>query len=296
MNSGNPELDFLGKNILVTGGSEGLGLSLCKRIVRNGGNIVFCARTKKNIVKIEKELNQNLYENQKIKGLVVDISKPDEVNDMYLQTKLEYPYFDVLINNAGIIGEFGKFLDVNFFEWQKTFQVNFFSSAFIIYRFLPDMLARKKGKIIQLSGGGATSTLRGMSAYSASKTAVVRLIENLSVEYKETGIAFNCVAPGLIRSRLLKQMINAGPDIIGQNLFEKSTQKNTESSDSTLLACELIQFLISDKSDGISGKLISAEWDNWQNWPNHIDALSNSDIYTLRRVVGRDRNELWGDI
>jgi hypothetical protein len=67
-------------------------------------------------------------------------------------------------------------------------------------------------------------------------------------------------------------------------------------NDSTENACKLIMFLCSDASKDISGKLISAEWDNWEIWPEHINELVNSDLYTLRRVTGKDRNFILGDI
>ena len=57
----------------------------------------------------------------------------------------------------------------------------------------------------------------------------------------------------------------------------------------------LALFLASDASKGITGKLISAIWDDWEHWPEHLDELSSSDIYTLRRIAGRDRNMTWGD-
>jgi 3-oxoacyl-[acyl-carrier protein] reductase len=58
----------------------------------------------------------------------------------------------------------------------------------------------------------------------------------------------------------------------------------------------LCDFLVSEKSKGITGKLISAEWDNWSDWPQHVDELRASDLYTLRRITGRDRGLTWGDI
>ena len=59
---------------------------------------------------------------------------------------------------------------------------------------------------------------------------------------------------------------------------------------------ELCDFLLSDRSKGISGKLISAEWDSWTEWPDHLAELMSSDLYTLRRITGRDRDQNWGDL
>jgi 3-oxoacyl-[acyl-carrier protein] reductase len=66
--------------------------------------------------------------------------------------------------------------------------------------------------------------------------------------------------------------------------------------DATKKVLDLISFLMSDRADLISGKIISAEWDNWAEWPNHVEELNGSDIYTLRRITGRERRSTWGDI
>ena len=65
--------------------------------------------------------------------------------------------------------------------------------------------------------------------------------------------------------------------------------------EATFRAAELAVFLASAASDGITGKIISALWDNWQTWPRHVDELRRGDLYTLRRVTGRDRGASWGD-
>jgi NAD(P)-dependent dehydrogenase (short-subunit alcohol dehydrogenase family) len=158
------------------------------------------------------------------------------------------------------------------------------------------MLSREDGKVIHISGGGATAPLFGMSSYAASKAAAVRFIETLALEYKDSGITFNSVAPGMLKTKLLDQMLEAGPNRIGGNLFTKSLAKREAPNDTSQQAISLIDFLSSRSSIGITGKLISAEWDNWSEWPNNLDQLKNSDLYTLRRIAGRDRGQQWGDL
>jgi NAD(P)-dependent dehydrogenase (short-subunit alcohol dehydrogenase family) len=135
-----------------------------------------------------------------------------------------------------------------------------------------------------------------MSSYAASKAAAVRFIETLSLEYEDSDITFNSIAPGMLKTKLLDQMLDAGPNRIGENLFKKSLYKADMSSDSTEKALELMDFLTSNISAGITGRLISADWDNWAEWPNNLEELKNTDLYTLRRITGRDRGQLWGDL
>ena len=135
-----------------------------------------------------------------------------------------------------------------------------------------------------------------MSIYAASKAAAVRFIETLALEYRDSGVSFNSVAPGMLKTKLLDQMLDAGPDRVGANLFTKSLAKAEGSIDTSSQAIKLIDFLASENSVGITGKLISAEWDNWIKWPNQLEEIADSDVYTLRRITGRDRGQEWGDI
>jgi 3-oxoacyl-[acyl-carrier protein] reductase len=157
------------------------------------------------------------------------------------------------------------------------------------------MKERRRGCIIQVSGGGATNPLPGLSAYAASKAAVVRFAETLALEVKDFGISVNSIAPGALNTRLLDEVLAAGPDKVGRQFYERSLAQKRDGGVPLSKGAELAVFLASDTARGITGRLISAVWDHWQEWPNHLDTLAESDLYTLRRIVGRDRGENWGD-
>jgi NAD(P)-dependent dehydrogenase (short-subunit alcohol dehydrogenase family) len=283
-------------NVLLTGGNQGLGETLAKELVKSQANLIICARTKSSIDLVKKNLDLLKHKNQKLYGVVTDISNSKDVEDLYNKAKSELGNIDILINNAAVIEPPNKFLECDFTEWKKSFDINFFGSVLMIKKFLQDMVKNGFGKVIQLSGGGAASPLEGMTSYASSKVAIVRFLESISKEYLDSGVDFNSVAPGMMRTRLLQQMVDAGPDVIGPALHDKSKDLVNSASDSSLLACKLILFLCSERSRGISGKLISAQWDNWQTWPEHIRELVNSDVFTLRRITGKDRNFHWGDL
>lgn len=210
-------------------------------------------------------------------------------------TENEGIQISILICNAGVIGPIGRFSQNDLDSWSNSFQTNLNGVINPIKLFLPQMLQHKMGRVIHISGGGASSPLQGMSSYSSSKAAAVRFIETLAVEYRESGVTFNSVAPGMINSRLLDQMLKAGQEVIGKNLFQKASLRKNSDQDLTLNAIRLINFLSSKSSGLVNGKLISAEWDNWEECINHISELVNSDIYTLRRITEKDRGKFWGD-
>ena len=160
---------------------------------------------------------------------------------------------------------------------------------------IPYFKKNNSGKIIQLSGGGASSPLPLISSYAVSKVGIVRFIENLSEEVKDYNIDINAVAPGPLNTDMLKEAIKAGPKKIGIEYYKKLLKQKKSGGTSFKKACELILFLSSKYSDGIRGKLISALWDDWKNWTSYKKFLQNSDVYTLRRIVGKERGFEWGD-
>jgi 3-oxoacyl-[acyl-carrier protein] reductase len=174
-------------------------------------------------------------------------------------------------------------------------EINVFGSMFMSRALIPVFRAQKYGKIIQISGGGATNPLPHLSAYAASKAAIIRYAETIAEELKGSGIDVNAIAPGALNTRLLDEILDAGPKKVGNTFYQKALKQKETGGSSLSMAAELAVFLASGASNGITGKLISAIWDRWEEWPNHLEELSRSDAYTLRRLIGRDRGFDWGD-
>ena len=282
-------------SIFISGGTSGLGLGVAEHFVASGHPVIFCGRHEETVNNIENHLKNISTGNQLILGFKSDVADSESVAKVFDELKDRGINVTVLICNAGVIGPIDKFLQTELHEWQKAFDINLYGTINLIAEALPWMIKQKRGKVIHISGGGATSPLFGMSSYAASKAAAVRFIETLALEYIDSGVTFNSIAPGMLKTQLLDQMLQAGPGRIGGKLFARSSAKAGSSTDTTEQAIRLIDFLVSDASLGITGKLISAEWDNWTEWPNHLDELSTSDLYTLRRITGRDRDKNWGD-
>jgi 3-oxoacyl-[acyl-carrier protein] reductase len=171
----------------------------------------------------------------------------------------------VLVNNAGVLGPAGPLTDNDWDDWVETVRVNLLGTVAMCRAVLPGMRARGYGKIVNLSGGGATGPRPNFSAYAASKTAVVRLTETLAGELE--GIDVNAIAPGPLPTDMLDAVIAAGYEQVEPMSFERATA--------------LAVFLGSAASDGITGRLIAAQWDDWETLRPPLPA----DLYTLRRVV-----------
>ena len=241
------------------------------------------------------EIKKIITSDQIVLGHQVDISKDKEVSSVVASTLEQLGTCHILVNNAGIYGPKGNLEDVDWAEWIKAIEINVYGSVLMCRKLIPHFKLQRYGKVIQLSGGGATNPLPKISAYAVSKAAIVRFSETLAEEVRGYGIDINALAPGALNTRMLEEILMAGPEVVGKDFYERSLSQKESGGASMDRAAELALFLASSHSDGITGKLISAVWDNWEVWPNHISELDRTDAFTLRRIVGSDRNIDWGD-
>lgn len=150
----------------------------------------------------------------------------------------------------------------------------------------------RRGKIVNLSGGGSAYPRPRFSSYAASKAAVVRLTETLAQEVKEFNIDINAIAPGAVNTRLLNEVVAAG-GAAGKIERSKAIKQKKEGGTSLTIVAEFALFMASSKTDGLTGRLISLLWDKWRDIPQQLDKIMSSDIYTLRRIIPEDRGYDW---
>lgn len=289
-------MSLSGRKALITGANQGLGLEIARQFVAQDADVMLCARNKILLDEAVALLQSHAKPSQTVRGCAADISKMEDVDALVGQTLAQLGGCHILVNNAGVYGPKGDIAGADWAEWVKAIEINLFGSVLMARALVPHFKAQGHGKIIQLSGGGATNPLPGISAYAVSKAAIVRFAETLAEELRPHSIDVNAVAPGALNTRMLDEVLAAGPEKVGQAFYERSQQQKNTGGVPLSIAASLIVFLASRASDGITGKLISAQWDRWQEWPDHLDALNRSDVYTLRRVTGRDRGFEWGDV
>ena len=281
---------------LITGSNQGLGKAIARAYVEAGASVLLCARDEEKLLKVQDQLHNLCKTGQRVEAIRADISKQDDVNRVLAQSLDAFKQIHILVNNAGVYGPKGRIEDVDWEEWVRAIEINLLGSILMVRAFLPHFRKNKYGKIVQLSGGGATAPLPFISAYAASKAAVVRFAETLAEEVKEDGIDVNSIAPGALNTRLLDEVLEAGPEKVGKAFYERALKQKTEGGVPLGRGAELSVFLASELSDGITGKLISAVWDPWKEFPEHLHELNKTDIYTLRRIVRKERGMGWGEV
>lgn len=282
------------KCALITGGSAGLGYEISRAFLKAGCDIFITGRDEE---KLKRSLNKLSleYPQRKIKALSSDVSSEKDCEYIIDSFIGEFKRIDILVNNAGIYGPFGSISKDNWKDWKEAIKINLFGSVYLASLASELMKQNNFGKIIQLSGGGATNPLPYISSYAASKAAVVRYIETLAVELEEFNIDVNAIAPGALNTSLLDDILKNGKGKIDEKFYEKQLELKKTGGVSMNYGVDLCLFLASEKSNGLTGKLISALWDNYEDWMKNIDQVLNSDLYTIRRIVGKDRNYPSGD-
>ena len=248
------------KVAIVTGGSRGIGKAVAQLFLQKGAKVVVAARSEIEIHNTVKDLSLLGH----IIGVRTDVADKDEVHAMVQETISEFQSIDILVNAAGIQIPIGPLVEVDTEKWISNIQVNLVGTMLCCKEVLPIFVRQRKGKIINFSGGGATSPRPNFSAYACSKAAIVRFTETLAEEVKGYGIDVNAIAPGAVNTRMLDDIIEAGP-AAGEEL--KAAQKRkTQGGVPPEFAAELSLFLASDASNGLTGKLISAPHDDWKSW------------------------------
>lgn len=286
-------MDLSGRSAIITGANQGLGQAIAAQFVRAGASVLLAARGAERLHQVEEELKRQAESDQIIVSHVSDVSQPEDCQAIVSHALDVLPDLTVLVNNAGVYGPMGRVEDNDWQEWMRAIEINLFGTVLMCRTVLPHMRARSYGKIINLSGGGATAPLPRLSAYAAGKAAVVRFTETLAEEAREHRIDVNAIAPGALNTRLLDQVLEAGPERVGQAFYERSLRQRDQGGAGFERGAALAAFLASSASDGITGRLLSAVWDNWVELPRLQSQLNKSDIYTLRRIVPEDRGQKW---
>lgn len=274
---------------VVTGATGGLGLAIARSFLAEGACVAICGRDPLALTAARKQLAHASDGEHRLISMPCDVSSEIEIQGLIAHTARSYGRIDILVNNAGVLGPMGRTETISVVEWRRTIDINLTGVLLASQAVIPHMRSQRYGKIINVSGGGATAARPYFSAYAVSKAAVVRFTENLAAELSDTGIDVNAVAPGALNTRLLDQALEAGPEQIGESQFESALRQKQSGGASLERAAELCVYLSSAASDGITGRLISAVWDPWPTLHERIHEMQDSDVYTLRRIVPEDR-------
>jgi 3-oxoacyl-[acyl-carrier protein] reductase len=217
-------------------------------------------------------------------ALVCDVADFAAVSRTMKRIAARYKKIDILVNCAGIQAPIGPFAENDMRAWEANIATNLFGTVYACKAAIPFMIKKKAGSIINFSGGGATGSRPNFSAYAVAKTGVVKLTEVLADELAPYHIRVNAVAPGAVNTKMLREVLKAGTRA-GAGELAAATKRAKEGGVPPELAAELVVFLASDASKGLTGRLVSAPWDGWKKWKKgDIKKIASSDALKLRRA------------
>lgn len=282
-----------GRTVLITGGSRGIGEAVALAFARTGARLALVARSPADLERVAvagRELGVQVL------AVSADVARRADVERGVALALEVFDGIDVLVNAAGIYGPIGPLAECDMDCWAAAIGTNLMGTAYVLRAVLPGMIARRKGCVINFSGGGAVSPFPRFSAYSAAKAAVVRLTETVAEEVKEYGVRVNAIAPGAVNTRMLDEALAAGAQRVGKEFYAKAREQKSKGGTSPERAAELAVFLASPEAAGITGRLISAVWDDWKSLAGRGAELAGSAMYTLRRIDGRNFEEVRAEV
>ncbi len=275
-----------GKSAIVTGAGSGLGAAIAGRLAKHGAALALAGRRRDALEAVAGEI-RGTGAGAKLVVCPTDLAREDDIARLVAAAAGELGGIDILVNNAGLNGPFGTVDAVDWAAWRTAFEVNFFGAVNCCRLALPHLRRARRGKIVLVSGGGATAPLAKITAYGAAKAALVRYAESLALEVADT-IDVNCVAPGAMKTRITAEYLEQGRGVLPPDFLARIEALLADGGTPPERAADLVVYLASAESDGLSGKLISAVWDPWPFDEAARRTLMASDTYTLRRVAPKD--------
>jgi NAD(P)-dependent dehydrogenase (short-subunit alcohol dehydrogenase family) len=279
-------MKLAGKRAIVTGAGSGLGAAIAHRFAANGAALVLAGRRRAALEAVANEIKTAGAE-ARIIAYPADLARESDIEGLVETAAGALGGIDILVNSAGVNGPFGTVDAVDWRAWRAAFEVNFFGAVNLCRLALPHLKRAPRGKIILISGGGATAPLPKITAYGAAKAALARFAESLALEVG-SAIDVNCVAPGAMKTRITDEYLEKGRGVLPADFLARIENLLADGGTPPERAADLAAYLASAESDGLSGKLISAVWDPWPFDDAKRKALMAGEAYTLRRVVPKD--------
>jgi len=268
-------------NVVITGSSTGIGRALTERLLARGDQVWGLARSDQSAL---------CAQTPAFHASACDVADWLQVERAAAAVAADWPQVDALVTCAGLHGAVGRTMTADAGKWTATVRANL-GGTFHAIRAFHGLLARspRRAKIVCFSGGGATKARPGFSAYGVAKTGIVRLVETIAEEERGTALDINAVAPGAIATRLIDEVIALGAGVVGEAEYQGALKQRAQGAGSMARALDLVTWLLSSDSDGISGRLLSAPWDPWTQLAGQKEQLAKSDLYMLRRITPEDR-------
>lgn len=288
-----------GRVCVITGASRGLGASIADHFAAEGASLVLCARGATGLERVARALRER--HGREIVAEAIDVTDAMALARFAENAEARVGPAYALVNNAGALGPVGRIDQVDVGAWKEALDVNLVGVAHAYHAFVPQMVKAGAGAVINVLGGGVggDGVQSFIGAYTCAKAAVAVLTETTARELEPLGVRVNAFSPGPIATDLMRPVLAAGPEVAGKELYETAVkifdQEDPSPERPARLAPEvasLLDFLLDDRSAGITGRLFSARWDTADRLAAEASKLRDTSRYTLRRID----DDLFGEL
>jgi len=268
--------DLSGQVAVVTGGGRGLGCAYAAALAAAGAAVAIVARSADQLAEAAETI---VAAGGRALALPADVTRAEDVARVAQEVERELGPVDLLVNNAGMAPPVGPLWEADREEWWRNVEVNLRGAFLPCHTFLPGMIARGLGRIVNVASGSGISAIPYFSAYVTSKTALIRMTEVLAAELRDTGVAVFSIEPGTVRTAMVEDIVRSDegqrwlPWL--QRIFDEELDVTPEHS------AEMVLLLASGRADRLSGRFLN-RLDDLEALLAGADEIAATDLLTLR--------------
>ncbi len=272
------EIRLDGQVALVTGAGRGLGRAMTLALSAAGAAVAVCARSADQVHETLALVEDS---GGRVLAAVADVSDRHAVERMVERITRELGPVDLLVNNAGVSGRIGPLAGADPDDWWRVLEINLRGPLYCSRAVLPAMIARGRGRIVNVSSDAGFQAFPMVSAYAVSKAALYRLTENLAAETADQGVHVFAIYPGLVYTDMVENALHCGvPSVEG--LFRRLLDEGDNLPPER--AAEMVVFLASGQGDALSGRFFGAR-DDERALVARAEDIKARDLYMLRQRV-----------
>jgi NAD(P)-dependent dehydrogenase (short-subunit alcohol dehydrogenase family) len=269
-------IDLRNCTAVVTGGGRGLGRAFAQALAGAGASVAIVARSADELAETVALIAGA---SGQARAFPADVTDTDAVDATFAAVEQSLGPIDLLVNNAGALGPLGPFAQTPVDEWWRTMEINLRAQLLCTHWVLPGMIARRRGRIINIASGGGATMFPYFSGYVTSKTALIRFAECLAFEVRQHGIAVFAMGPGTVRTRMSEHSLNSpeGREWLPwfRDIFDQGRDLPPERPAALLLA------LASGKADCPSGRFVQPS-DDLDRLIQDAETIERGRLYTLQ--------------